>query len=543
MKTSSPSSEPSGSTHSPNRIAPGTIQPVTIRLASPVDVVGAKAVADLHKEELGFVRLPALRAAQEKRWLLVAVYEEKVIGFANFRIRRDNNATLYDIAVDKPYRHQNVGKRLVQQLTWLVNVAGGEHIRLKCPQTLPANRFYDALQFKRTDVETGKKRPLNVWFYALPPLPRSWVLHEPDFSYNTSGGMDTAQTYSPKFFASVTMGPGEIRKIYEMWHSHAHDFHWPRGKPNPFQRLLISPIMASPATLAFVRELKRTGETEEVMFDSGGFFVQKGDITYYELYAKLLEIYQEEDWADVYILPDNPPLSQDSRSIADEKVRQTIDGSLAFAYHLPETLRKKVMPVIHAKQPSHIESCLHSYEALMAESKRIGFGTFATTGATNSTNRLNAEVLGLLKRLTPQLDGAALHSFGIATPPAIFCLANVGVSTFDSNSWMRTGGYGKIFFPFTYARMIDCKVRGYARVYSDTLEPLKLKTGHRCPFCESFNELSSGNGRWSRIMHNFAVMAELYTHHRTPQWKVLEEHSTKYYRMLQTVLSPSNGES
>lgn len=524
-------------------IAPGTIQPVTIRLASPDDVVGAKAVADRHKEELGFVRLPALRAAQEKRWLLVAVYEEKVIGFANFRIRRDNNATLYDIAVDKPYRHQNIGKRLVQQLTWLVNVAGGEHIRLKCPQTLPANRFYEGLQFKRTDVETGKKRPLNVWHYALSPLPRSWVLHEPDFSYNTSGDIDTSQTRSPHFFASATMGPGEIRKIYELWHTHAHDFHWPRGKPNPFQRLLISPMMASPATLAFVQELKRTGETEEVMFDSGGFFVQKGDITYYELYAKLLEIYQEADWADVYILPDNPPLSQDSVSMADEKVRQTVDGSLTFAYHLPEGLRKKVMPVIHAKQPSHLEYCLHSYESLIADSERIGFGTFATSGSTNSTNRLNAEVLGLLKRLTPQLNGAALHSFGIATPPAVFCLANVGVSTFDSNTWMRTGGYGKIFFPYTFARMVDCKTRGYARVRSDELEPLKLKTGHRCPFCESFNELSDGNGRWFRIMHNLTVMAELWTHHRTPQWKVLEEHSAKYYRMLQTVFAPGNGEN
>ena len=143
------------------------------------------------------------------------------------------------------------------------------------------------------------------------------------------------------FSLQQPIAPGEIRKIYELWHTYAHDFDWPRGKPNPFQRLLISPVLASPSTLAFVRELKRTGETEEVMFDSGGFFVQKGDITYNELYSKLLEIYRNENWADIYILPDNPRLSKDSMQDTEDKIRQTVEGSVSFAYQLPVELREK----------------------------------------------------------------------------------------------------------------------------------------------------------------------------------------------------------
>ena len=518
MKTSSPSK-----THIP----PSALQPVTIRPARAEDVDGAKAVADRHKEELGFVMSPVLHNAQKNQWLLVAVRNEKVIGFANFRIRQDNNATLYDIAVDKPYRKQNIGKRFIQRLTWLVNVAGGVHVRLKCPQALPANRFYEQLQFKRTGTELGKKRPLNVWQYTLSPLPRRLELNENRF-------FDTLPAHLPHFYASATIAPGEMRKIYELWHTHAHDFHWPRGKPNPFQRLLISPVLASPTTFAFVQELKRTGETEEVMFDSGGYFVQKGDITYNELYAKLLDIYHTQDWADTYILPDNPPLSRDSMSIAEDKIRQTVDGSVSFAYQLPMQIRKKVMPVIHAKQPSHLHYCLQNYKPLIAGSHRIGFGSFATSGSTNSTNRINTDVLRLLRGLTSQLNGIALHSFGIATPPAVFCLASVGISTFDSNSWMRSGGYGKIFFPFTFGRMVDCKTRGYTRIHKDELEPLKLKTGHCCPFCDSFDELSDGDGRWLRIMHNLTVMAELETCYRTPQWEILKESSPHYSRMLKT---------
>ena len=515
-------------------VTPKEIQPVTIRHARVDDVAGIKAIADRHRTELGFIRISVLHEAQKKGWLLVAVQDKQVIGFANFRIRQDNNATLYDIVVDGPYRKQHIGKRLIQQLTWLVNVAGGEHIRLKCPQSLPANAFYEKLQFTHTEIETGKKRPLNVWHYFLKPLPRRFEFHE-----NGDGFLHTPPEHSPHFFASATIAPGEIRKIYKLWHTYAHDFDWPRGKPNPFQRLLISPVLASPSTLAFVRELKRTGETEEVMFDSGGFFVQKGDITYSELYSKLREVYRTEDWADIYILPDNPPLSKDSMLAAEDKIRQTVEGSVSFAYQLPVELREKVMPVIHAKQPAHLEYCLEKYEPLMGNSRRIGFGSFSTMGNTNSINRVNADVLRLLDDLVPRLNGSRLHSFGISTPPAVFCLAKVGVKTFDSNGWMRTGGYGSIFFPFMYGRRIDCRTRKYSRIHKDEFEPLKLNTGHRCPFCESFNKLAEESGRWFRIMHNLIVMAELGTYNYQPQWKILKEHSGHYYQMLKDVQIPT----
>jgi hypothetical protein len=85
------------------------------------------------------------------------------------------------------------------------------------------------------------------------------------------------------FFASLTVKPDEMEKMHRLWHENAHRFDWKYGAPNPFQRVLISPVVANKRTLAFVRELKRIGETEVMMFDSGGYFVQKGDITYYDL--------------------------------------------------------------------------------------------------------------------------------------------------------------------------------------------------------------------------------------------------------------------
>ena len=176
-------------------VTPNEIQPVTIRYARETDVAGAKDLADRHRVELSFVRTSVLHEAQKKKWLLVAVQDEQVIGFANFRIRQDKNATLYEIVIDEPYRKQKIGKRLIQRLMWLVNVAGGEHIRLKCPQSLPANAFYEKLQFTRTDTEIGKKRPLNVWHYFLKPLPRRF-----EFNENGDGFLHSPPDHSPHFF-------------------------------------------------------------------------------------------------------------------------------------------------------------------------------------------------------------------------------------------------------------------------------------------------------------------------------------------------------
>ena len=101
---------------------------------------------------------------------------------------------------------------------------------------------------------------------------------------------ETTPHASVHFYASLTVSPDEMRALHRLWHKSAHDFDWKFGKPNPFQRVLISPVVASKQTFDFVRELKRTGETEVVMFDSGGYFVQKGDISYYDLHRKLLSL-------------------------------------------------------------------------------------------------------------------------------------------------------------------------------------------------------------------------------------------------------------
>ncbi len=541
-------------------ILPQHQQSITVRLARKADVEGAKRIADQHRSELGFVNIAILRAAQNKGWLLVAALSAKasrqagewedqrkrdvVVGFANFRIRRDRNATLYEIAVADAHRFIGIGTRLLSELIRRVHLVGGQYVRLKCPCDLSANRFYQKRGFQHVETEQGKRRLLNVWHYCIPPT-------EPLFSRGDVGPAnlvaDARGTYPlghttpAHFYASLTVTPSEMRIMHRLWHEQAHDFDWKFGKPNPFQRVLISPVVASKSTFDFVRELKRTGESEVVMFDSGGYFVQKGDLSYYDLHRKLYERYQQEDWADIYVLPDNPPLSKDSLSSAEEKIKQTVEGSLRLYSDLSYAIQQKAMPVIHATRSEHLDYCLRHYTNF----KRIGFGSFPTSGTSNSINRLNINALMILRQLTRMLDSDSvkLHTFGISTPPAIYLLSLVGVHSFDSNGWMRSGGYGKVFLPFMRGYLVTFNSRNNKSLNEAEFKLWKENTRHDCPFCGSFERLS--NNRWDRIMHNLIVMAELETHQRIPQTdllaaqqaSMLRELSGAYYRMSQSLIT------
>jgi len=128
----------------------------TIRFAVEDDIPFIKKIANQYKDELGFVMLPSLRRAIEKRELYVAEYGGRVVGFCNWHQRRDGWHTIYEVAVDKTRRGEQIGKALIQAVP--------APKRLKCTvDNDQANSFYQHIGMELTSVENGRKRPLNVW--------------------------------------------------------------------------------------------------------------------------------------------------------------------------------------------------------------------------------------------------------------------------------------------------------------------------------------------------------------------------------------------
>jgi N-acetylglutamate synthase-like GNAT family acetyltransferase len=127
----------------------------TIRLAVQEDLQHIKKIANQYKQELGYVMYPALRESMARENLLVATYQDRVVGFVNYRACRDGWQTVYEIAVDKTRRGEHIGAGLLSAVP--------QPIRLKCTLDNPANEFYQSQGFQHVRVEAGRKRQLNIW--------------------------------------------------------------------------------------------------------------------------------------------------------------------------------------------------------------------------------------------------------------------------------------------------------------------------------------------------------------------------------------------
>lgn len=143
------------------------IDEISITKATPVDIDAIKRIADAHRNELGFLRRPSLLEAINRSEMFVARKNGNIVGFVEYRHRRDTQTTLYNIAVDPEYRGEGVGRVLVQALVKEAKERNKDYILLKCPEDLPANQFYLALGFHLYETEAGKKRRLKIWRWIL----------------------------------------------------------------------------------------------------------------------------------------------------------------------------------------------------------------------------------------------------------------------------------------------------------------------------------------------------------------------------------------
>jgi len=141
----------------------------SIRQARNSDLNDIKAIFDKNKTELGFVTRPALQLSIQRAEIYIALetVTKTVVGVVHYRHRKDKQTTLYSIVVEQNFRGHGIGKRLVRTLTQQAHRKGQTFILLRCPNNLIANNFYRDYGFQHSAVETGKKRPLNVWTLSI----------------------------------------------------------------------------------------------------------------------------------------------------------------------------------------------------------------------------------------------------------------------------------------------------------------------------------------------------------------------------------------
>lgn len=138
---------------------------IGVRFATESDVPRIKRIAQTNSKQLGFVNKAALVESIARKTLLVAYNgNDNVVGFVNYRARKDGVQVVYEIATTR--EHKGAG-------TTLLGVVP-KPIRLKCTTDNAANLFYEKLGFTHVGEEQGKKRALNIWHINhqvnLPPF-------------------------------------------------------------------------------------------------------------------------------------------------------------------------------------------------------------------------------------------------------------------------------------------------------------------------------------------------------------------------------------
>jgi len=130
-----------------------------LRLAVEEDLDAISEIAHQYRNELGYVRKPALRQSIARHSLVVGMSFQQVVGFVNYRACKDGWQTIYEIATHKNHMRKGYGRALLCGVPL--------PIRLKCPVDNESNAFYEAMGFRLDHVEGGNKRKLNVWVKEL----------------------------------------------------------------------------------------------------------------------------------------------------------------------------------------------------------------------------------------------------------------------------------------------------------------------------------------------------------------------------------------
>lgn len=450
-----------------------------IRKAQPRDVMEAKAILDDNRHALGFVRRAELEEGVRRGEVLIGELQASIAAVLHYHHCLDGGTTVYQLVVTEEAQGTGLGRALIQALERECQDRGQQLLRLKCPVDLPANGFYARIGFQRMRVEDGMRRALAVW-------------KKPLDSRETPKGIDI------QFFITLTNDAGKIRRVVELWDE--------SGDPrNPFQRIIFTPLFSSVPTTTEIRQLKEE-RGSVIMFDSGGYQVQMGKITYEELSDRLQRFYEANQWADWYVLPDRVPHTTDSDEEVEFKVQETIDFARLFLRRMPDDLKPRALGVTHGHTPDQIRRCIEAYAEMGI--RYVGFGSFGTSGPNSAVNLVSQQSLNLLRlaqTLAREYD-LRLHAFGIGSPGPLIRLVHAGIllSSFDSAGWWKAGAFGNVFFP--KGQQLHITAMATWETTTQGILQAKKQSHHECEFCADIGQLR--RSRIARIMHNLSALLD-----------------------------------
>ena len=330
-----------------------------------------------------------------------------------------------------------------------------------------------------------------------------------------------------RYVASVDGRREVVRDLEHYYKFCPDDYNWQTPEAPKIVRCCLFTGIAEKkqrreAIFKFLRSRRDAGELEFMMVDSGGFQAGRFGLNAEQLVEEDYQIYTRNDWADAYVMPDMPPTGGDPLPIMEEKTRKTMSMTRELFDRLPLHLQEKSMPVFHVRNKRHIEEQYEFYKPIIDISKRASFSIAAPTS--KSYNKFDSNNFVLMSRVMELVgQDTHLHCLGVSSPLSVFCMAYIGLSSYDTISAKKSAGYGLILFPSGWYHFTDR--RSHKSVSFKKIEELKEKTGHHCPFCDDVDLFYRST--YHRRIHNFIVFDELNWVFRNMDMKHVHEYDAK----------------
>jgi hypothetical protein len=308
---------------------------------------------------------------------------------------------------------------------------------------------------------------------------------------------------------------------------------------HPFQRQIVTPLFAPKAVLRALRAWREgtppvpgpIPPVGSVLFDSGGYQVQIGRLSFSELVERLLPYYRENAWADFLVLPDHVPRSSDSDREVAAKVEETLRAGECFLAHLPH-LRERFIGVVHARTVEQVRLAVRHW-AFMGITY-VAFGSFGTSGPKGSINKVSKESEALLSALQDACAefGLSFHLFGIGSPAHLQRLRTAGIvpTSLDSAGWWKAAGSSRVFLPNRPELSVSERSKGTAIRSASEWDEMRQAAGHDCPFCRDFHALQQD--RWRRMLHNLVVVMECLSASAESQAPIASRQSPRNHQSL-----------
>jgi len=310
------------------------------------------------------------------------------------------------------------------------------------------------------------------------------------------------------------------------------DFYLPNQK---LDKILISPLILREGVYKLLKEFAQ--EISEIMVDCGSFLVQQGRIEYSELLKLIPEIYAKIEEARWYVLPDFIPVSSDDEISVDKKVNLTIKNALKFTEIYKSSHSFRLIPVVQGYRYEQFERCFELYSTLPI--KRVGFGSFVTSGPSHGINSMSYSTIERLKNIISLANRYDLqvHVFGISSPIQLLLCGLFGITSVDSSAWNRIAGYGLIYLPFL--RSFYVSAQGRKSTLFD-IKKLKKICDSGWPDFVFISEQPIVKSMYVRSLHNWTVLRYMSNRISAPknQDKIyIKKYSPRNFLLLEYALN------